>query len=80
MGLGIIPVTQGKQLCPRVTNDYSAPLAPHSLDQEPFLPLSNMKFGGQDYHMKQSQKTLAYARALQYLVEKTQLLPLGEPH
>ena len=61
-----------------VTNDCSVLLAPQSLDQDQFLPLSNMKFGGQDYHMKQSQKTLAYTKGLQYWVEKVQPLPAGE--
>ena len=63
-----------------VTNDYSALLAPHSLDQDWFLPLSNMKFCEQDYHMKQPQKTLAYTKALQYWVEKAQPPPPSEPH
>ena len=48
-----------------VANDYSVLPAPQSLDLDWLLPLSNMRFGGQDYHMKQYQKTLAYAKALQ---------------
>ena len=39
-----------------------------------------MKFGGQDYDMKQTQKTLVYTKALQFWVEKAQLPMPGEPH
>ena len=49
-----------------VTNDYLALLAPHSLECEQFLPLSDVKLGGQDYYMRQPQKTLASAKALAY--------------
>ena len=56
----------GKQL-------FSAPPTPHCIDRDAFLPFNNMQFGGQDYHIKQPQKTLAYAKALQLWVEKARL-------
>ena len=62
-----------------VDNDYSALLAPQSLNHDQFLPVSNMRFGRQDYCMRQPQKALSYAKALQFWVEKAQSLPLGEP-
>ena len=42
----------------------------------------NVSLGGtirQDYHMWQLQKTLAYAKALQYWAEKVQLPHPGNP-
>ena len=63
-----------------VANDYLAPPAPQSLDHDWFLPISNISFGRQDYHMKQPQKTLVYAKALQYWVEKAQPPLPDEPH
>ena len=47
-------------------NDYYTPPAPQALKYDQFLPISNITFGGQDYHMWQPQKTLVYAKALQY--------------
>ena len=61
-----------------VANNYLAPPAPQSLDNDWFLPVSTMRFGSQDYHMRQLQKTLVCAKALQYWVEKAQLMPLDE--
>ena len=61
-------------------NDYLAPPTPQSLDCDWFLPVSNMRFGRQDYCMRQPQETLAYAKALQYWAEKAQSLLPGEPH
>ena len=43
---------------------------PHCIERDMFLPFNTVKFGSQDYHMKQPLKTLAYAKALQYWVEK----------
>ena len=63
-----------------VANDYLVPLAPQSLDCDWFLPVSNMRFGGHDYCMRQPQKTLVYAKALQYWVEKAQPPLPGKPH
>ena len=53
-----------------VDNNYLAPPAPQSLECDQFLPVSNIRLHGQDYHMRQPQKTLAYAKALQDWVEK----------
>ena len=63
-----------------MVNDYSAPPVPHCIDRDVYLPLIDMKFGGQDYQLKQPEKTLAYAKTLQHWVEKAQLPMLGEPH
>ena len=56
-----------------VENDYSAPLAPKSICQKEFLPPLNPMFPCQDIREGQSQKTLAYAQALQYWAEKSNL-------
>ena len=63
-----------------VTNDYSALLAPHSLDRDQFLPIQDIWFRGQDFWLKQPQKTMAYAKVLQYWAEKTQPLTTGKSH
>ena len=60
-------------------NGYSAPPAPHCIERDAFLPFNTMKFAGQDYCMEQPQKTLVYAKALQYWVEKAWLPMLSEP-
>ena len=57
-----------------VDNDYLVPPAPHFLDHDWFLPVSSMRIG------RQPQKTLVYAKALQYWAEKAQPLPPGKPH
>ena len=62
-----------------VANNYLAPPALQSLDCDQFLPVSNVRFGRQDYCMRQPQMTLVYTKALQYRTEKAQLPPLGEP-
>ena len=46
------------------------PLAPHCMDCDAYLPWMNMKFGSVHYRICQPQKTLAYARTLQYWVEQ----------
>ena len=70
-----------KQWCcaSKVDNDDSALLAHHSLDRDQFLPLPDMQFGSQDFQLTQPQKTLAYAKALQYWAEKAQLPIQSEP-
>ena len=32
-------------------NNYTVPPTPHCLNQDAYLPLSDMKFGGQDYRI-----------------------------
>ena len=51
-------------------NDYLALPTPHCIERDVFLPFNNMQFGGKDYYMKQSQKTLAYAKVLHHWAEK----------
>ena len=36
------------------------------LDCNAYLPMEDPRFGSQDYHLKQLQKTLAYAKGLQH--------------
>ena len=61
-------------------NDYLALPTPHCIERDVFLPFNNIQFGGQDYHMKQPEKTLVYAKALQYLAEKAWSPMSGKPH
>ena len=64
----------------KVDNYHSALPAHHSLDRDQFLPLPDMQFGSQDFWLTHAQKTLAYAKALQYWAEKAQPLIPSEPH
>ena len=68
-----------KCLTLKVENDYPAPPTLHCLDSDAFLPISTVNCSYQDYRMKQPQKTLAYAKALQFWVEKAQPPLLGQP-
>ena len=61
-------------------NDYLALHIPHCIKRDMFLPFNNMQFNGQDYHIKQWQKTLAYAKVLQHWVEKALPPTPGKPH
>ena len=61
-----------------VDNDHSTPLA--HLEKYKFITTPNLQFGSQDDWLVQPQKTLAYVKALQYWVEKAQLLIHSEPH
>ena len=56
-----------------VENDYLAPPAPKCICQKEFLPPLNLMFPCQDIREGQSQKTLAYAQALQYWAENSNL-------
>ena len=51
-------------------NDYSAPPAPACIYQKDFLPPLDPRFPCWDIREGQSQKTLAYAQALQYWAKK----------
>ena len=62
----------------KMENNYLVLPAPHCLKRDAFLPFNTMKFGSQDYHMKQPQKTLAYTKALQHWAEKAQPPMPGE--
>ena len=48
----------------KVMNDYSTPPAPKCVERKLFLLAADPRLPCQDYHKKQSQKTLAYAQAL----------------
>ena len=64
----------------KVDNDYSMPLAPHSLDRNCFLPLQDMQFGSQDFWLTQSPETPTYTKALQHWAEKAQPPTPGKPY
>ena len=67
------------ELC-GVRNDHQAPPAPLCLCQKNFLlPLDSI-FTCQDIWEIQHKKTVAYAHALQFWVEKVNLPTEGEPH
>ena len=51
-------------------NDYCAPPAPKSIGKDRFLPPLDPWMGSQDYCLGQPMKTLGYAKALQYWVER----------
>ena len=60
-------------------NNYTPPPTPYCLNWVVYLPFSEMKFGREDYRIHQPQKTLAYAKVLQYWAEKAKLPTVGEP-
>ena len=64
----------------KMKNDYLVLPGPYCIERDVFLPFNTMKFGGQDYCMKQPQKTLVYTKALQFWAEKAQLPMPGKPH
>ena len=61
-----IEIPQVKSKAQDIDNDYSAPLAPKCICQKEFLLPLNSMFPCQDVREGQSQKTLAYAQALQF--------------
>ena len=63
-----------------IDNDYSAPPAPKCICQKDLLPPPNLMFPSQDFREGQSHKTLAYAQALQYWVEKVSPPIPDQPH
>ena len=60
-------------------NNYLAPPAPTCIYQKDFLPPPDPRFPCWDIREGQSQKTLAYAQALQYWATKASLLMPGRP-
>ena len=64
----------------RVSNNYATPSAPKCLQREMFLLVPYPHLPCQDYHHQQPLRTLAYACALQYWVEKANPLAPHEPH
>ena len=61
-------------------NNYMAPPAPPCLDHDAYLPRKDQRFGSWDYCLKQPQKTLAYAKALQHWANLAKPTLLGESH
>ena len=61
-------------------NNYTAPPTPPCLDHDTYLPMEDLRFGSQDYQLKQPQKTLAYAKALQHWADLAKPTLLGESH
>ena len=60
-------------------NDYMAPPTLHCVGHNHYLPLPDMRFSAQDFWLKQPERTLAYAKALQHWVEVAKPLQPGEP-
>ena len=56
-----------------IENYYLAPLAPRCLCQKEFLLLLSPMFPCHDIREEQLEKTIAYAQALQYWAEKSNL-------
>ena len=54
------------------------PPAQPCLDHDAYLLMEDPRFGSQDYHLKQPQKTLVYARALQHWADLARPTYLGE--
>ena len=67
------------QLPQQISKWHQAPLAPWCLWQKSFLPLPNSKFTCQDIRQLQQEKTVAYAKALQFGAENANLPTQGQP-
>ena len=61
-------------------NYHQTPLAPLCICWKDFLQQPDSKFACQDIRELQLQKTMAYAQALQFWVEKANLPTQGQPH
>ena len=64
----------------KVENYHWAPPALLCLLKKKFLPPPDSIFACQDIQEMQHEKTMAYARALQFWVEKVDLPTGGRPH
>ena len=53
---------------------------PHCLNHDDLLPPPDPRLGAQDFQLKQPEKTLAYAKALQHWAEVAKPLWLGKLH
>ena len=60
-------------------NDYMVPPTPHCIGCDNYLSLPDMRFGTQEYWLKQPKRTLAYTKALQHWAEVSKPLQLGKP-
>ena len=58
--------------------DYTVPPALHCMGCDNYLPPLDMRFGAQGYWLKQPERTLAYAKALQHWAEVAKLPQLGK--
>ena len=65
---------------PQTLKMTSVAPTPHCIEWDAFLPFNKLQFSGQDYCMKQPQKTLAYTKALQHWAEKAQPPTPGKAH
>ena len=63
-----------------VENYHQAQLALLCLHLKSFLPLPDSKYTCQDIRELQQERTVAYARALQFWAEKAKLPTQGQPH
>ena len=61
-------------------NDHTSPPAPHCIEWDTFLPQTEGNFVSQDYRLRQAKKTLAFAKALQFWVEKAQPPQIDKLH
>ena len=61
-------------------NDYMAPPNLHCMGHDHYLPPLDTRFSTQDYQLKQPERTLAYAKALQHWAKVVKPLQPGEPH
>ena len=60
-------------------NDYTVPPTLHCIKCDNHLPPPDPRFSTQDFHLKQPEKALAYAKALQHWAEVAKPPQLGEP-
>ena len=61
-------------------NNYMVPPTPPCLDCDTYLPMKDSRFSLQDFQLKQPQKTLAYAKALQHWADLAKPVLPGESH
>ena len=74
-----LQLPMAKYVAQSMKNGYTLPSMPNCLDWDIFLPPGGGNFTSVDYWMKQFQKTLAYAKALQFWVKKAQPPWAGQP-
>ena len=58
--------------------NYMVPPTPPCLDHDAYLLMDDLRFGSQNSHLKQLQKTLAYAKALQHWADLAKPTLLGK--
>ena len=75
---GIFPHAQKYYHATKGCSDYMALPIPHCLKCNHHLPPSDTRSSAQDYHLKQPEMTLAYAKALQHWAKVAKPPPSGE--